>query len=236
MKQRMQFVVLSALLILFTALPTRSMPEAYKTIVHKSKTAQRLESLGLVNVAEMDTTIRVQLLYATADNFLGEVLYDDLTEAYLHPEAAGALVKAQQELRRLKPGYSLIVYDAARPMAAQQRMWDFVKGTPRYIYVSNPARGGGLHNYGLAVDVSIVDAAGHVLPMGTKVDHLGAEAHTDREEELVASGAMTARERDNRLLLRQVMRAAGYKSLRSEWWHFNFKTRDEAKRNYRLIP
>ena len=66
-------------------------------------------------------------------------------------------------------------------MSVQQKMWNVVKGTSQNIYVSNPARGGGLHNYGLAVDVSIADEKGNPLPMGTKVDHLGKEAHIDTE-------------------------------------------------------
>lgn len=73
-------------------------------------------------------------------------------------------------------------------MSVQQKMWNVVKGTSKYIYVSNPARGGGLHNYGLAVDISILDEAGNPLPMGTEVDHLGPEAHITNEAALVQSG------------------------------------------------
>ena len=139
------------------------------------------------------------------------------------------------KMDKLYPGYSLIIYDAARPMSVQQKMWNVVKGTSQNIYVSNPARGGGLHNYGLAVDVSIADEKGNPLPMGTKVDHLGKEAHIDTEAAMVQQGIMTAQERKNRLLLRRVMTDAGYKPLRSEWWHFNYRSREEAKRNYKVI-
>ena len=111
-----------------------------------------------------------------------------------------------------------------------------MKGTPRYIYVSNPARGGGLHNYGLAVDISILDETGTPLPMGTKVDHLGPEAHITDEAALVRSGKMTAQEQANRQLLRSVMRTAGFRALPSEWWHFNWCSRQEAKQRYKVIP
>ena len=158
-----------------------------------------------------------------------------MQEAYLHPEAAKALLQAQKRLKELYPGYSLIIYDAARPMSVQQKMWNVVKGTSQNIYVSNPARGGGLHNYGLAVDVSIADEKGNPLSMGTKVDHLGKEAHIDTEAAMVQQGVITAQERRNRLLLRRVMTDVGYKPLRSEWWHFNFRSREEAKRNYKVI-
>lgn len=120
------------------------------------------------------------------------------------------------------------------PVKCAQKMWNVVKGTSKYIYVSNPARGGGLHNYGLAVDISILDEAGNPLPMGTKVDHLGPEAHITNEAALVQSGKMTKQEQANRQLLRSVMRTAGFRALPSEWWHFNWCSRQEAKQKYRL--
>lgn len=175
-------------------------------------------------------------MYTQADNFTGEVLYDNLTEAYLHPDAAYALIEAQKALKRLHPSYSLIIYDAARPMSVQKKMWNVVKGTSKYKYVSNPNRGGGLHNYGLAVDISIQDSLGQPLPMGTKVDHLGMEAHITDEIGLVHNGKMSETERQNRLLLRKVMKEAGFRALPSEWWHFNFCSRDVAKQKYKLIP
>ena len=201
----------------------------------QSRTEHYLDSLGMVNIGKLDKTLKIDLMYTRADNFTGKVLYDDLHRAYLHPEAAKALLKAQKRLKELHPGYSLIIYDAARPMSVQQKMWNVVKGTSKNIYVSNPARGGGLHNYGLAVDVSIADEKGRPLSMGTKVDHLGKEAHIDTEASMVQQGTITARDRKNRHLLRQVMTYAGFKPLRSEWWHFNFRTREEAKRNYKVI-
>lgn len=202
----------------------------------KSETAKYLESIGLVNIAEADSSIAIDLMYTRADNFTGKVLYEDLHEAYLHPDAMKGLLQAQQELKKHHPAYRLIVYDAARPMSVQQQMWNVVKGTSKYIYVSNPARGGGLHNYGLAVDISILDKAGRPLPMGTKVDHLGPEAHITNEAALVQSGKITKQEQANRLLLRNVMRTAGFRALSSEWWHFNWCSRQEAKQKYKVIP
>lgn len=202
----------------------------------KSPMAHYMDSLGLVDVTELDSSLVVKLMYTQADNFTGEVLYDDLSEAYLHPDAAYALVKAQRVLKELHPSYSLLIYDAARPMSVQKKMWNVVKGTPKYRYVSNPNNGGGLHNYGLAVDISIQDSSGQPLPMGTKVDHLGAEAHITQESELVRNGKMSEAERQNRILLRKVMKEAGFRALPSEWWHFNFCSRDVARQKYKLIP
>jgi D-alanyl-D-alanine dipeptidase len=203
--------------------------------LQKSKTALYFESLGLVNVAEIDGTIPVKLMYACRDNFTGRTLYDDLKEAYLHPDAAKAFVAAQRILKKRHPSYTLIIYDAARPMSVQQRMWEAVRGTSKSIYVSNPARGGGLHNYGLAVDVSILDEWGNPLPMGTEVDYLGQEAHITHEVALVEQGKITPEEWRNRLLLRQVMRESGFHTLSSEWWHFNWCNRETARQKYVLI-
>ena len=216
------------LLLLFTlfAQPAKS---------QTGKTEVALSQAGYVNVRELDPTLQVSLMYARADNFVGSVLYDDLRQAYLHPEAAAALVKAQKRLKQLRPELSLKIYDAARPMHIQQKMWNKVKNTSMKIYVSNPAHGGGLHNYGLAVDITLCDAKGDSLPMGTKIDHLGIAAHIDQESLLVAKGTISKRAQQNRQLLRQVMRYAGFKPLRTEWWHFNFKSRAEAKRLYKVI-
>ncbi len=114
-------------------------------------------------------------------------------------------------------------------------MYNKVKGTPAAPYVSNPARGGGLHNYGLAVDVTLADMHGCELPMGTPVDHLGPEANIDKEDALVRRGVITATERANRELLRRAMRSAGWMPLRSEWWHFNLRSRAVARERYKVL-
>ena len=158
------------LLFPFFVLPAKS---------QTSKTEEALSHAGYVNVRELDPTLQVSLMYARADNFVGVVLYDDLRQAYLHPDAAAALVKAQKRLKQLHPELSLKIYDAARPMHIQQKMWNKVKNTPMKPYVSNPANGGGLHNYGLAVDITLCDAKGDSMTMGTKIYHLGPEAHID---------------------------------------------------------
>ncbi len=198
-------------------------------------TAKKLEAIGLVDVRSVDPTLAVHLVYATPDNFVGEVMYDDLREAYLLPEAAEKLAAAHRSLKMLRPDYRLIVYDAARPMSVQKKMWEIASRNGKQYYVANPAKGGGLHNFGAAVDLSILDESGRPLPMGTEYDHLGYEANTDREEELVRSGAITRGELDNRLLLRRVMTEAGFRTVRSEWWHFNHCSREQAQKNYPLI-
>lgn len=203
--------------------------------VRLSPTARSIARQGFVNVKDKVPSVRVSLMYSRADNFCGEVLYGDLREAYLHPKAAEALRKAQQKLKELRPDLSLIIFDAARPMRIQQKMWDKVKNTPKFFYVSNPAHGGGMHNYGMAVDISICNQHGDTIDMGTKVDYMGSAAHIDHEAQLVARKRISAQARRNRQLLRKVMAAGGWMPLRTEWWHFNLCSRKTARKYYKVI-
>ena len=200
-----------------------------------SGTERRMRQLGLVDIGEVDPTIAVHLVYATSDNFAGKVLYRDIRKAFLLPEAAGRLAEAQRKLKLLRPELSLLVYDAARPMKVQQEMWDLVKGTENRVYVSNPRNGGGLHNYGAAVDLTLVDSLGHVLPMGSEFDYFGEEARPDREEAMVKQGRIILPHLHNRRLLRKVMTDAGFRVLPSEWWHFNLMSRAEARVRLKVI-
>ena len=202
----------------------------------KTQTELAIESQGFVDLQRVDPSIPVDLMYSRADNFTGKTLYTDLHHGYLHPQAARALKLAQAELKRLRPDLSLKVYDAARPMRIQQRMWNVVAGTSKNIYVSNPRNGGGLHNYGLAVDITLCEAAtGDTLHMGTKIDYMGKLAHVRAESEMLQKKKLNKEALENRKLLRRVMAAGGFKVLPTEWWHFNFKSRAEAKAKYKVI-
>ncbi len=199
------------------------------------KTARSLAQQGYINVKDEDESIFVSLMYSRKDNFCGVVLYDDLREAYLYPSAAKALKKAQKYLKTLRPDLSIIVFDAARPMSIQQKMWNKVKNTSKNIYVSNPAHGGGMHNYGMAVDISLCRLDGDTIDMGTKVDYMGRAAHIDNESTLLSQHRISKEAYDNRRLLRKVMRHAGWMPLRTEWWHFNLCSRKTARRYYKVI-
>lgn len=201
----------------------------------KTATEMSMEKQGLVKVTDVDSTILVSLMYGRSDNFTGKTLYTDLNTAYLHPRAARALRNAQRILHKTHPELTLKVYDAARPMSIQQKMWNAVAGTSKNIYVSNPAHGGGLHNYGLAVDITIADANGDSIPMGTRIDNMTRLAHIDREAQLVKSKRLTQKAVNNRRLLRRVMTQAGFHTLRTEWWHFNFTSRANARKYYKVI-
>lgn len=206
------------------------------TFAPDTKIEAGLRERGLLDVREVDPSIAVYLIYATSGNFTGRILYKDLYKAFLLPEAAQKLALAQRKLKMLRPGWSLIVYDAARPMSIQAELWRQVRGTDKRVFVSNPANGGGLHNYGAAVDVSLVDSLGVCLDMGCPVDYFGTEARPDKESDLMKSGRITGSQLENRRLLRRVMTDAGFRLLPSEWWHFNLVSREEAKERLQVIP
>ena len=236
-------------LMLFAGLLCASSGQAQTTVARRQAAARSMEQQGLVNLKQVVPSIKVALMYARADNFCNRVLYHDLRDAYVLPVCAEALRKAQAELKRRCPDLSLCIFDATRPMSVQQMMWDAVKDTPKYFYVSNPNHGGGMHNYGMAVDISICKASWDeatwrdgatrciidTIPMGVKVDHMGIASHIDKESELVSRHLISREALANRRLLREVMRAAGFMPLRTEWWHFNLCTRAWAKKNLRVV-
>ena len=204
-----------------------SVPNAHAAISAsqtKSPTEQRMEAQGLVDITTVIPDIHVSLMYARADNFVGRVMYRDLHRAYLLPETAAALKKAQTALQKAHPELSLKVYDATRPMSVQQQMWNIVAGTTKSIYVSN-AQGKLLHTAG--------DTTG--LSMGTPIDYLGKLAHVRDETEFLERGWLKKEHIQRRQWLRTAMAAGGFKVLPTEWWHFNFKTRAQAKAHYKVV-
>lgn len=200
-----------------------------------SPTEAKIRKLGLVDIAEVDSSIQVHLVYATADNFVGKVLYADVHKAYILPIVAEKLVKAQRALKSEHPGYSLMIWDAARPLSVQRMMWAEAEKIGKTQYVANPNKGHGLHNYGAAVDVTIVDESGRPLPMGTPFDWFGPESHITAEAQLVAYGSITETELQNRLLLRNIMQQSGMLTIRSEWWHFELMRAARAKRELQIL-
>lgn len=195
----------------------------------------KMRKAGLVDVLGVDSTLRVRLMYSTADNFMGRDVYGDLETAYLLPHFAARLAHAQRLLRERRPGWRMLVCDAARPISVQRYMYSLVEGTPNQVYVANGARGG-RHNYGVAVDVTLLDASGREADMGTPVDFFGEEAHTGGEAALAAAGKIPAEAVRNRELLRAVMREAGLVPYRREWWHYEEPMpMGEVRERFRLL-
>lgn len=201
--------------------------------------AQRFDSLmranGMVDIQQVAPDIRVDLKYATKDNFIGANMYGQLRRAYLHPNLAKALARAQQALTKERPGYRFLIYDAARPQSVQRRMYQAVAGTPKKIYVAAPERGG-RHNYGVAVDLTIVDTSGKPLDMGSPFDHFGEEAHLGNEEARVRAGIFNKEVPANRSLMRRLLGAEGLRPYDKEWWHYQEQMpMSEVRKRYQLL-
>jgi D-alanyl-D-alanine dipeptidase len=164
----------------------------------------------LVDLATLDPTIRFDIRYATTDNFMGAVFYDE-PRAFLQRPAAEAVLRAHRRLR--DHGLGLLIFDAYRPWYVT---WMFWHATPNHqkMFVANPASGS-RHNRGAAVDLTLYDlATGEPLPMPSGYDEFSPRAFPDYP------GGTTA-ERRNRELLLRVMEAEGFRVYHSEWWHFD---------------
>lgn len=213
--------------------PKKETPKVEKEA--KSLEATLVE-MGLVDVQSADPSIKVDLKYSTTDNFMDKDAYGDLNRCFLQKEVVEMLAKAQKALKKEHPNYGLIVFDGARPFTVQKRMWDIVKGTDAAHYVAKPDAKGSMHNYGCAVDLGIMDDKGALLDMGTKFDHLGREARTDIEADLIKEKVISQKQLENRLILRKAMEAQGFQVLKREWWHFNAFPDAVVLSKYKKIP
>ncbi len=193
--------------------------------------------LDLISISKTIPGIKVNLAYASAENFMHEILYLRCKEAYLQKEVALKLAKAQTILSKVKPGYFLLVYDAARPLSVQKRMWKALDSIPENIrsnYVSPPT-GKSLHNYGCAVDLTICNEEGVPLDMGADFDEFRPIAYPSLETKFLEQGLISEKQVSNRKLLRKVMFQAGFKGIDTEWWHFNAFPLKIAKEKFEII-
>jgi D-alanyl-D-alanine dipeptidase len=166
----------------------------------------------LVELTKLDPTIKLDIHYASANNFLGEPVYTE-ARAFLQRPAAEALVRANQKLHAL--GLGLLVFDGYRPWYVTRIFWD---ATPAKLhnYVADPAQGSH-HNRGCAVDLTLYDLkTGQPLPMTSAYDEMSERSHPDY------TGG-TADERADRELLRHAMESEGFTVYEFEWWHFDYK-------------
>jgi len=168
-----------------------------------------------VRLKDLSSDFVYELKYATPDNFLKQAVYD-CGECYLRKSTAEALVKANEAFKQL--GYRIKLFDCYRPLSVQKKMWKILPGTH---YVANPAKGS-KHNRGAAVDLTLVDAQGKELNMGTPFDFFGKEAHhtyTEHSKEVL----------ENRKLLKETLDKYNFKSIYSEWWHYEYRPEMQSK-------
>jgi D-alanyl-D-alanine dipeptidase len=166
----------------------------------------------LVEITSLEPTIKLDVRYATANNFLGRPVYRE-GRAFLQRPAAEALVRAHRALR--EKGYGLLVFDAYRPWSVTKLFWDLTPPSKR-DFVANP-RKGSKHNRGAAVDLSLFD-----LSTGREVEMPSAyDDFTDRARPDYQGG--TPERRQSRDTLRAAMEREGFTVEPNEWWHFNWK-------------
>lgn len=175
--------------------------------------------------------VAVDLRYATPDNFVGRDLYSPLDCSFLHKDAAAALERAVAWLAARRPDYKFLVLDALRPQRVQEQLWQALQGTDLLGYIADPTRGS-IHSFGMALDVTLVDAQGSELDMGTGFDDLSERSHPAKEALLLARGELSAHHIENRRWLRGAMFQAGFVGINSEWWHFDCGDRLKVRRDY----
>ena len=207
------------------------------TISAKGALEQRLIDAGLVDLQEVIPGVLVDLRYSTSNNFFGKDVYGELDRAYLQPEVAEMLKKAHLALNQKNPSLTFLIFDGVRPQSVQQILWDELDKPEKLkpLYVADPQKGS-LHNFGVAVDLTIADRSnGKPLDMGTDFDFFGYPAYPDREAQMLKEGKIKQQQVDNREMLREVMKGAGFKGIGSEWWHFNAFSRKIAREKFEIV-
>jgi zinc D-Ala-D-Ala dipeptidase len=166
----------------------------------------------LVELITLDNTIKLDIRYATNNNFTEKQVYPE-ARAFMQKPAAKAILRVHHKLR--KQGLGLVIYDGYRPWSITKLFWDSVPPEQK-IFVADPAKGS-KHNRGCAVDLGIYDLkTGQAVPMPS-----GYDEFTDRASPKYTGG--TEEERRNRDLLRKLMEAEGFIINDNEWWHFDYK-------------
>jgi D-alanyl-D-alanine dipeptidase len=206
-----------ALLALCGCLPAAQPPRPVSPSVNTEETAVASDALAdslLTELRTLDSTILIDMRYATPNNFTGAPLPGYLANrAFLRREAAASLARVQRDLRAR--GLGLKVFDAYRPVRATLAMVDWTERVNRQDllkdgYIASRSR----HNLGLAIDLTLISlATGRELEMGTPFDTFSAAAHTAN-----ASGDAAA----NRQILKAAMEREGFVNYDQEWWHFSF--------------
>jgi D-alanyl-D-alanine dipeptidase len=164
------------------------------------------EVMSLVEIASPAYDVDIDIAYATSNNFTGKPVYGR-PGCYLHADAAACLAAAIALARPL--GLRFKIFDAFRPAEAQWVLWTH---TPDPDFLADPRRGSP-HSMGAAVDLTLIDAAGTELDMGTAFDAFTPLSHHGRTD-------ISADAQRNRALLLGIMTAAGWDFYRNEWWHY----------------
>jgi len=218
------FVLAGILTVLLSLAHAVTINESLKFVLASKDFVELTGMAGLV----------IDLRYATPNNFVGQNMYGEFNKAFLHQIAAEKLTKALRNLQGINPKYKFVIFDALRPRSVQYVLWNKVKGTDREKYVANPT-GGSIHNFGFALDLSILDETGRGLDMGTDFDDFSPLAQPLLENQFLKAGKLTDRQINTRRILRKVMEGAGFVQLPLEWWHFDALPSVEVKAKYKMV-
>ena len=202
-KHFLSFTVFAFCFILFSTATTAQVKPPQEKNKREAK---------LLELVKLDNTIKLDIRYARADNFVGNPVYTE-ARAFLQKPAAKALLKVHQKLKKQNLG--LVIFDGYRPWSVTKLFWEVVKPEQRK-FVANPEKGS-KHNRGCAVDLSIYDLkTGEFLPMPSDFDEFTTRASPNYK-------GGTKEETRNRELLRKLMEAEGFIVNPNEWWHFDYK-------------
>jgi len=196
---------------------------------------KKFDEAGLVDIRTIDDTIQVDLVNSDPEkNYFRENYYNGLDKAYLRKEVAIKLSNAQKILKAKNRKYSLLILDAARPRSVSKKMYDKMKGTKFEKYVANPEKGS-MHNYGIAVDITIVDENSKEIDMGFSPFRKSKLELYWQFAKLKMGFKLNKEQAENRKILSDTMKKAGFLPLSHEWWHFNGMPKDEARKRYQII-
>lgn len=192
------------------------------------------QQAGLISIDKIDSTIDVRLVNSNKSaNIFRKDFYSGLEKAYLRKEVALKLKKAQVLLKKKYPDYSLCILDAARPHWVSKAMYEQLKDTEFKKFVANPKRGS-MHNYGIAVDVTIIHDD-TLLDMGPTPFFKSRSEIKGMYKRQQKGEKPTKEQLKNRKLLSSIMLRAGFYPLSFEWWHFNGLKKEVARKRYKMI-
>ncbi len=199
---------------IFRITPRESIPELRKEALAAQPPAETgdFRKPDLVELTSLDPTIKLDIRYATTNDFLGTPVYTE-AKAFMQRPAAEAVARVEKKLKPL--GYGLLIHDAYRPWYVTKIFWDATPDDKR-IFVANPAEGS-RHNRGCAVDLTLYD-----LKTGKPLEMTGVyDEMSERSYPFYPGG--TSLEHAHRDLLRHMMESEGFDVYEYEWWHFDFK-------------
>lgn len=184
--------------------------ERQKEVIHKAYKSGNIPK-KFMEIPADSLGILLDIRYATENNFTKQKIYD-CPRCFFRKEVGEKILAIHQDLKE-RYGFGIKLFDCYRPSEYQKKLWEIV---PDENYVTHPSKGS-VHSRGMAVDLTIVDKNGKELNMGTSFDFFGKEAHSDNQD-------LPDNVLKNRQLLKKIMEIYGFKGIRTEWWHYSYRS------------